>query len=148
MNETLPFLGSGAAAAMQAQHSEVPAKAQGLFRAMGSCGDTQTLTPAPVTHSGQWQLGWPPCGTVNTSHLQCKLETQIAPLVQSSVYLSKIHPESNTYSQGSVGTAPELHLGVRRGVGMSDSRTDGFTSTLCQQSCQFFMQMGLFSAKN
>lgn len=44
---------------------------------------------------------------------------------------AKIYPETNSYSQMSVGTAP-----VRKGPGISASRRDGFTSTtLCLQSC-------------
>lgn len=149
------FLAHCAAAAMQAQHSKVQAKAQGLVRSMSSCGDTWTLslpTCQLITHTGQWAVkstsqwysqDFP--STVWTWNMNW-------PPIQSSCvlikeYWVKIHPETNTYSQMSAGTVPELDVGVRKEVEISDSRRGEFTPTLCQQSCQFFMQMVLFSAK-
>lgn len=60
--------------------------------------------PALVTHMDSGQSSWPPYTTIKTSHLQCRFEMWIGPLVQSSCALIKehwvkIHPEINTYSQ-------------------------------------------------
>lgn len=154
--QDIPLFGSPCYSSNTGTALQGPGRGSADIRTMPSSGDTWTLslpTSQPSSHTvDSGQSSWPPYAAIRASHLQCKLEMWIAPLVQSSCALTKdhwvkIHPETNTYSQLSVGTVPELERKWGKGAGISGSRRDGFTPILCQQSCQFFMQMVLFSAK-
>lgn len=131
-----PFFGSLCCSSNSGTAFQGPGKGSGARQDHGQpWGHLTSVTPALAPH-------W----AVETSHLQCDLETWIAPLVQSTCVLlkehrGKRHPKSNTCSQVSAGTAPEPPVGVRKGAGIS---AEGmalllpFANQVASSSCKWF----------